>query len=672
MPSFEHDHPGRFTVDDGLRQYSHAGQGNRRRLRVFLLVFGVAIVAGQVFNFARDARYRAEARLQLNLPAPTQAVLPASVQTGSKTATEPVPERREETPPSFGTELQIMTSRPLVESAISRIRAAGQPLPAGADSVEAAHAMLEAKLVDGSVRLVAIGTPAEALAPLVNTLFDVYREQLATRFQGNAVLADRNAQDEEQGLRARVDAKRRAIDEFRARHNIVSLERDENQVLSQVKGLGTAHSVANDKAVAAEAKLRSISESIAAGKTVVRARDNPTLANLEQRQSQLREELRELERGYTPAYLAMDPRVRALNSRIADLDNQIRQTRDAAQQAALSEAQEEAATARAAANRLASQISGDRQSVQQFTVRLGEYKAMQEELLRLEAMHREALSHATGLATGKASRTPTVTLLEAAVIPREPWSPNYTRDAGIAFLVSVVLALIAMWVVELFNRSDAPSPLVVAPSWAPNLPMESLTRQLPAASTPPLLEPPAVLPRELDADEVSALLRAATGSTRVMIAALLSGLSPDELLALRVADIDFGSGEIRLRDRVLPLTEPLSKLLPVADPAQRIVAGCAENVEDIETALIIAAHDAGLESAGEISAAALRHSYIAFLVRQGIRFHDLTRLVGRLPVQMLTAYGDFAPAGEKRPLETISLVLPPLARYFAAPVGEGN
>ena len=655
MKRIEQDRPGHFPGGAGIRGYSDAATGNRRRLRVFALVFVIVFGAGLVFDFARDATYRAEARLQLTLPS---APMPAA----SGTATEPAQPRREDAAPSTGTELQIMTSRPLVEAAIARIRATGQPLPAGADPVEAAHAMIEAKLIDGSVRLSATGRPAEALPLLVNTLFEVYREQLATRFQSTAVVADRNAQDEEQDLRARVSAKRRAIDEFRARHNIVSLERDENQVLAQVKGLGTSLAGANDKAVAAEAKLRSITESIAAGKSVVRARDNPTLANLEQRQSQLREELREMERIYTPTYMAMDPRARALNVRIADLDHQIRQTRDAAQQAALAEAQEEAVTARAAANRLSNQISGDRQSVQQFTVRLGEYKAMQEELLRLETMHRQAIGHATGLATGKASRTPTVTLLEAAVTPREPWSPNYTRDAGIAFLAAVLLALLTVWVVEFFNRSDAPPPLVIAPAWSPPMPMEPRAAQLEAPSSRTLLAAPEDLPRELDGDEVGALLRAAARPTRIIIGVLLSGLSAEELLALHGSEIDFDKDEIRLNDRVLPLTKPLKTLLSTADPAQRILAGVADGPQDIETALIIAAHDAGIDRAGELSPASLRHTYLAFLVRQGIRFHDLTRLVGRLPPQQLTAYAGTAPRGEKRPLEAIDLVLPALAQ----------
>jgi hypothetical protein len=95
-----------------------------------------------------------------------------------------------------------------------------------------------------------------------------------------------------------VSAQRRFLEDFRLRHNVVSMEREENQVLARVRGQAAALNNANEKLAAAEGKLRSLSEAAAAGRSIVRARDNPTLANLEQRASQLREDLSELERNF--------------------------------------------------------------------------------------------------------------------------------------------------------------------------------------------------------------------------------------------------------------------------------------------------------------------------------------------------------------------------------------
>ena len=175
-----------------------------------------------------------------------------------------------------------------------------------------------------------------------------YKEQLERAFRDTSGEALAQIDDELAKLAARVAAKRRAVDDFAARHNVVSLEREENEVLSRVRGAGTALNNANEKLAAAEGKLRSLEEAAAQGKSVVRARDNPTLANLEQRASQIREELRELERSYTPEYLAMDARVRAQRARLAELEQQLASQRQLSQQSSLAEAQEEVASAQEA------------------------------------------------------------------------------------------------------------------------------------------------------------------------------------------------------------------------------------------------------------------------------------------------------------------------------------
>jgi hypothetical protein len=61
-----------------------------------------------------------------------------------------------------------------------------------------------------------------------------------------------------------------------------------------------------------------------------------------------------------------------------------------------------------------------------------------------------------------------------------------------------------------------------------------------------------------------------------------------------------------------------------------------------------------------VSPAALRHTYVAFLVRQGIRFADLTQVVGRLPAETLSDYSTLSPAGARISLEAVERVLPAL------------
>jgi polysaccharide biosynthesis transport protein len=53
----------------------------------------------------------------------------------------------------------------------------------------------------------------------------------------------------------------------------------------------------------------------------------------------------------------------------------------------------------------------------------------------------------------------------------------------------------------------------------------------------------------------------------------------------------------------------------------------------MEALISYAAHDAGLQQAADVTPWAVRHTFISYLVRQGLRFSDLARIVGTLPPQ---------------------------------------
>lgn len=89
-------------------------------------------------------------------------------------------------------------------------------------------------------------------------------------------------------------------------------------------------------------------------------------------------------------------------------------------------------------------------------------------------------------------------------------------------------------------------------------------------------------------------------------------------------------------------------------PVLGAAAGRPANLESLLTQLLYAAHDARLERAHEITPNALRHTYIAFPVRQGIRFADLAQLVGQLPAATLAACSALAPAGARLARESVN------------------
>jgi integrase len=527
------------------------------------------------------------------------------------------------------------------------------------------------------VELVATGPSPELLAPLLNAIIAVYQDRMARAFRSATSESMAQADDEVKKLEATVVAKRRDVEAFRIRHDIVSLQRDENEVLARVRNLSTSLSAASDRVAAAEGKVRALSASAAAGKAAVRSRDDPTLANLEQRASQIREELRDLERGFTPDYLAKDPKVITQRARLAELERQIVAQRAASQQTAIVEAQEELASAQGASARIQSQMLSSRQEATQFNARFNEYKSRQDELGELETAYRDAVQRRAKLEASERARTPTTKVLEAATTPQDAWRPLYWRDTALAIGGSLALALLVMWLVELLNQPEA-QPAVVLIQQQPGALLYEATpqalgnRSAPAmslgAAEPTLLPRPTTFPRELRVDEAAALIGASDDEIRLVMGLLLSGVTLDEALELRWSDVDLARGTIRAgreSGRELYLGGVLRRLLETAPkvPGSEMfvrVGGHPATRDSVDAQVLGAAHDAAIEDAPQVTSACLRHTYIAFLMRQGIRFADLTRLVGPLPADAIGAYSALSPTGARRDFAQIQVLYPAL------------
>jgi polysaccharide biosynthesis transport protein len=644
---------------------SETERANRRRLAVFLGAFGVACTVGLAWDFLRPAEYRATARLQIT---------PASY---SPPATGPNAVPQDSTRP-FLTEVQALSSRSLLEPVAERMRSAGQNLSVlGADPVTGLQSVLTVTPVPGTnvVELAATGPTPELPTSLLVGISDAYREQIKRAFEQESRDVSAGVADEVKSLEAAVAAKRRETEAFRVQNNIVSPEREENAALAKMQGLGKSLKDADARVAIAEGNVRALREAAAAGKSVVRARDNPTLANLEQRASQAREDLRNLERTYTPDYLALDPNARALRARLAEMERQIAAQRKASEQAAFAEAEQELTSAREASRRLQDQIAAGRRDVGQFAARFEQYKALQSDLAQLQSAYQDALQRKARLEATVRARVPSVQVMEQAALPKEAWRPLYWRDAAFVLAGSLALALAAIWIVELFNRPEPHPEVVVAqPVFAGALGHavhQSLGLASPAvpalASTErPLLEKPIALPRELSPAEVLALLRAADPQARTAIVLLLSGLSPEEALKLRWDDVDRSTGDLRVATARTIRLKPahVRQLAAGGTDANGLVlhdfAGQPTTLETLSTQLLCAAHDSGLERVQEITPETLRHAYLSFLVRQGIKFSDLTRIVGPLPGATLAAYSAMAPNGTRVAHESVDYVYPAL------------
>jgi len=640
-----------------------------------LCAFLPVLLLGLTYTVMRPAEYQATARLEIT---PASAT-PASVVGSTSVAATTGPEARgaeERSSQSFLREVQVLTSRPLLEEVVERLSKSGElPSDVRSDPVDGVRHMLSTETVEGTqvVLLRAEGPPRQFLARLVNTLTSVYQEHLATAYQKSTGTGADQLRDSVQALEQQVAAKRQKVEAFRASNDIVSTERDENQLLSAAKGLAIDLNEAKGKLAAAEGQLRAVRNAASAGQGLVSARDNPTVADLERRASQLREELHDVQQRFTPQYLDLDPAIKATRARLDNLEQQIKTERAAGQRAAVAEAEGKVTAARGAVEQLQQQINDNKSAVQTFMVRFGEFKAMQEDLTHLEQLHRAASDRLARLEASDSEVAPQVEVLEAATVPQLPWRPLYARDAGISLGAAVVFGFLAVWLVEFFSRPELETAAAGRQPWWP----VAVGRGAEASSLPLLtaeaarLPAPDPLPRELTDAEIAALLQAANDDGRLLLSGLLSGLSAEEIVALAWDQIDLDAGTIRVSgesSRTLPLGDPLRGLLAARRAFQpqaegtvlRGPSGGPLPLDDVRSLVMYAAYDAGIDGADEVTLRTLRHTYLVYLLRQGIRFADIGRIVGRLPQEELAGYMRFAPSQPRRPLEQIDLVLPAL------------
>ncbi|HXJ02438.1 MAG TPA: tyrosine-type recombinase/integrase [Micropepsaceae bacterium] len=615
--------------------------------------------------YTRPAEYRAVARLEIK---PAGVVAEATDDTKSPGL--------QSDPKSFLTEVQVLTSRPLLEEVVKRLGREGKLPKLGQDPVDAVQRMLRPEPVEGTqvVQLFAEGTQQALVSDLVNGVAAVYRERVSDSFKERTASTSADVGDEAQNLHKQVEEKQRALDVFRERYDIVSLNRNENDVLAKIEGLNRTYSEANEQVAKTEGRLQALKQSAAEGKNVVRAKDDPTLADIEQRISALREQRRELERRFTPAYLALDTDATSMLSRIADLEQQLKDRRAASQQGALVEAQDELSTAQATVARLRKDIDENQKGAREFAARLAQFKVMQDDLDHLQGMERAVLDRSTKLQSSVRERAPRVELLEAAAPSLAPWRPDYSRDAVISVAGSLVFGLLATLLGEFLHGPAPARSMLVHHSLA----LPSMERYAaPALRTintpsPAQLAPPEPPPRELEHTELAALIGAASEDLRLAAVALLMGLSPEEIVALRWDEVDLAVGAIDIGGafaRTIPLQEPLTTLL---EQCRRGAAGSAPvlhndrgdplRVDDLNRLVLYGAYDAGLDRPSEVTAGALRHAYLAFLLRQGIRASDIARIAGHVPEAELTAHMQQTSARPRLPLEQIDPVHPVLRK----------
>jgi polysaccharide biosynthesis transport protein len=581
---------------------------------------------------------------------------------------------KSESVPRLLTEVQALTSAALFEKVVQQVRKELPDTTRAAVSVNTLNGMLSAVAIPGTnvIELRGEGNKHEFLARILTAWIEAYRQSHLKAHSQSAVAALEESRSADEQLRTKLAEKRRDLEQYRKRHGIVSLEREENQAMARLKSLTVALNDARTREANAEGRLNAMPEAVAAGKSLDRPNDKAIIANLETRAIDLRERITDLEQDYTPQYLALDGKHKALRANLERLEQQIERTKGASAAQAIQAGEEELTSARRTAVRLREELTTRKQEIQNFTARFAEHSALVNELKSLEDLHNSGKQRLAQLEIESKGSAPRVMVLSAPSVPERPDRPDYWRDALIVILASGALGLTAVWFVEFFKRSGiGPLEPVTHPVIQIAYPSGQMLDMNPAAlGTSPKLQLPSSVaraPRELSIPEVRALWDAGSHDARLVIAGLFGGLTLNEVASLRYEQVTPDDGSIRLpgtTNRSMVVRAPLKRLLVERRRSEGALLVDAHgeplSAADLEGLIACAACDAGLAYPTEVSAEVLRHTYVAYLIRQGARLIDVAALIGGVPSVMLRDYGHLSLPGPGLPLEQVEQTFPAL------------
>ena len=648
--------PGPATVRQPLRQAA--------RFKVFALVFLVVLAGGSVWNFTRPALYRATATMLIEVP---EGIGYSVGAVGAD-------------PQNLAVQGRILLAQDLLQETLER--AARTAPETGALDPEALRALLDVQPTPGTnlVALSATGSDPRQLAVLVNAWTQAYLDRRQAQVERDVDGTLARLQDEY----ARLDTQKRAqaatLDRYRLEHGIDTMERDGNQALARLKALTKDLETARAEQLKAESQRAALEEAIDRGEPVVPPAEQATLEQLETEAAKLRAQLAGLAQRYTKLYLESEPTLKELPLQLSQLEARIKEQRAKGRDFLRSTLTREVERARRQSRVLEQELEVQRAAASRFTARFAHYETLKKDLEQIDELHRGLEQRLVEVKTRAPAQYAQVKVLEPAYVPNRPFQPDYWRDFSYNLAVAGLTALLAVLLMEFLTRrertADEQLPVTGVRVFAGDsrLPVGggaaaagALLSQdqdqdqgtIPADDAP--LSLPGVGRRELLAGEVRALLELADAATRQLIGLVLSGITPAECVMLDARAIDLAAGTVQAPGdgRVIRLSPALAALfaghrpvpLWIDDPAAGGAAGLLARIG-------LLAHDAGLAHPAEVDAAALRHTYICYLVRQGVRLTEIERIIGRLPAAELARYAVYSPAGAAKPLAQVALSYP--------------
>lgn len=626
-----------------------------RRLLIFLSVLIVSALIGTGIVYVRDPVYRASASVL--------TVKPKAIDTRSMEADVE--------------HVAIQRRLLLGETLLSRLASDLADDGVYTDGTELLNRLTAEPVPETNLlELSTLGEDPAQLQVMINRWAEAYEAFRAEEIEALSGRTIAELEEQKQRLDDEITTARSSLQTFREANDIISLERDENRSLASLKGLNDSLNKAREQLVEAQAHQAAIVAAVQGGEIVVPDELKSDLARLRIELQRAQQQLSGLREQYTEVYIEADPALKHIPGQVRGMERQLLAMQRVASQTAVDEANQAVNSARASMQALEEQLVAQQASVQDFTERFKEFKRLEENLSRLDTLYADTAERLARIQLRNHNEYPPIQVVEWARLPETPVAPDYERDLMIALGTSLALALFVTWLVDYLGSSARQGPQPPAqvdvhihgPPGNPQLDAVATQRisAAEAAESAPASLPhqraiaPPMLPTALSSDQVSAMLAACAPAPKAYAVLLLNGVSPYELPLLHADCFDADRWLVEIpgasRRHIEFSADHWSLLEPLL---QRLTdAGRAIPVAELDQHYRQAARTAAVGNPADVSALGLWHSFVVYLVKQGIDFNDLQARVGIIVPEIENALRDFAPPGAAVSKELIHFSYP--------------
>jgi uncharacterized protein involved in exopolysaccharide biosynthesis len=528
-------------------------------------------------------------------------------------------------------------------------------------NVQLLSEMLSAELQSGQIiNLSATGSKPEQLKPILSTWLAEYL--MAFNAESNNNNADSIVQLTAMlaALEEKISQQEIVLVTFSQDNNIVSLERDENRILNKVSSLEKLLHVAEQDYINHQEVVSRIQYAEKENSLIIHPKDEVSLGTISQNIATLEDQLSELSEKYTQKYMEKDPRIISIQKSLLNFQNQLAEKSLLSQEMFAEESKNNLLVAKAKVNLLTEQLDTFSVQAQTFNHNLKEYTRLNNSLNQLVTQAQNLKDNLLAQEMQKVV-SPKFNVLEQPFVPSYPIAPNNKRDSLISVVVSVIISLLALFLFSFIVRQKQAATVFSNYTVVPNAGgdkrhvLNQQSTQLLADQTENktqneaeqgLLEQKVAIGhfRLLSTAECQKLLFCSSKQGKLVILLVLSGVNIKELLQIKLKDFDLEKNTLQIDGefvRNIALPQDANLLITQVmqyRSAQDKIFDADYSIEVLTHLIINSAHDAELTEPDSINLEDLQHTYLTFLLEQGVKLNKLEKIAGYINPAQLSLY----------------------------------